>query len=50
MYVGVGLRKNRHGGVWIVRIKVPERLEGPVACLLNNGKEPAGVLAEEHRH
>jgi hypothetical protein len=30
--------KNRHG-VWIVRTKVPERLEGPAACALKNGKE-----------
>ena len=30
--------KNRYG-VWIVRHKVPQHLEGPVACVLNNGKE-----------
>jgi integrase len=38
MYVGMGLRKNRYG-VYIVRHKVPERLEGPVARVLDNGKE-----------
>jgi hypothetical protein len=38
MYVGMGLRKNRHG-VWIVRHKVPKHLEDPVARVLNNGKE-----------
>jgi len=38
MYVGMGLRKNRYG-VRIVRHKVPQRLEEPVACVLNNGKE-----------
>jgi integrase len=43
MYVGMGLRKNRHG-VWIVRYKVPTRLEGPVARVLDNGKERQAYL------
>jgi len=38
MYIGMGLRKNRHG-VWIVRCKVPKPLEEPVARVLDNGKE-----------
>jgi integrase len=38
MYIGMGLRKNRHG-VWIVRYKVPKPLEEPVARVLDNGKE-----------
>src|SRR5258708_28260414 len=43
MYVGMGLRKNEHGG-WIVRKKVPERLEGPIARVLNNGKDRQAYL------
>jgi hypothetical protein len=38
MLIGMGLHKNPHG-VYIVRHKVPERLEGPVARVLDNGKE-----------
>src|SRR5262249_15100395 len=43
MYVGMGLRKNEHG-VWIVRHKVPKHLEGPVACVLDKGKERQAYL------
>jgi len=43
MYVGMGLRKNSHG-VWIVRHKVPKHLEGPVARVLDNGKERQAYL------
>ena len=43
MYVGMGLRKNRHG-VWIVRHKVPKHLEGPLARVLDNGKERQAYL------
>ena len=38
MYVGMGLTKNEHG-VWVVRHKVPKRLQEPVARVLDNGKE-----------
>ena len=37
MYVGMGLTKNEHG-VWVVRHKVPKRLQEPVARVLDNGK------------
>jgi hypothetical protein len=43
MYVGMGLRKNRHG-VWIVRHKVPKHLEGSVALTLDNGKDRQAYL------
>jgi hypothetical protein len=48
MYVGMGLRKNEHG-VWVVRKKVPERLEGPVARVLNNGRDRQAYLQESTR-
>jgi hypothetical protein len=38
MYVGMGLIQNEHG-VWVVRRKVPERLQEAVARVLNNGKD-----------
>jgi integrase len=38
MYVGMGLTKNEHG-VWVVRHKVPARLQEAVARVLDNGKE-----------
>jgi hypothetical protein len=38
MYVGMGLTKNEHG-VWVVRHKVPKRLQEPVARVLDNGNE-----------
>jgi hypothetical protein len=37
MRVGMGLQKNEHG-VWIVRRKVPTRLQQAVASVLDNGK------------
>src|SRR5229473_3383489 len=43
MHVGMGLIRNEHG-VWIVRIKVPARLQVPVACVLDNGKERQAYL------
>jgi hypothetical protein len=43
MFIGMGLHKNRHG-VYIVRHKVPERLEGPVARVLDTGKERQAYL------
>jgi integrase len=38
MYVSMGLIPNEHG-VWIVRRKVPKRLQEAVARVLNNGKD-----------
>ncbi len=38
MYVGMGLIQNRHG-VWIVRRKIPSRLQEPVARILDSGKD-----------
>jgi hypothetical protein len=43
MYVGMGLKKNSHS-VWIVRHKVPKHVEGPVARVLDNGKERQAYL------
>jgi hypothetical protein len=38
MHVGMGLIQNEHG-VWIVRVRVPKRLQEAVACVLDNGKD-----------
>jgi hypothetical protein len=38
MYVGMGLTQNEHG-VWIVRNRVPKRLQEAAARVLDNGKE-----------
>jgi hypothetical protein len=38
MYLGMGLTKNEHG-VWVVRHRVPKRLQEPVARVLDNDTE-----------
>jgi integrase len=48
MYVGMGLTKNEHG-VWIVRLKVPQRHQEAVARVLDNGKERQTFLQKSTR-
>jgi integrase len=48
MQVGMGLVRNQHG-VWIVRIRVPQPLQEPVACVLNNGKDRQTWLQKSTR-
>jgi hypothetical protein len=48
MRVGMGLRKNDHG-VWIVRHKVPLRLQEAVASVLGRDKERQVFLQQPLR-
>ena len=48
MRVGMGLIKNEHG-VWLVRKKVPKRLEAATATVLGNGKPRVSWLKKTLR-
>ena len=48
MRVGMGLIKNEHG-VWLVRKKVPKRLEAATATVLGNGKSRVSWLKKTLR-